>query len=168
MRWFKWFKWDGLNIFFVVQYNRCFKNFWGSAKIHLKMEKNCKDFESSIFLEAQKYYFAFESRLHSFFFFWNGHICRVVSTLPNVVKINIENNNVVLTLSNVVQFNVETHNVVSTFLTVVNFNVDEHNVVSTLIWRCATSRRHIDLKATLNRRWNVCWVWRYFEDIWFF
>ena len=27
------------------------------------MEKNCKDFESSIFLEAQKYYFAFESRL---------------------------------------------------------------------------------------------------------
>ena len=155
MRWFKWFKWDGLNIFFVVQYNRCFKNFWGSAKIPLKMEKNCKDFESSIFLEAQKYYFAFESRLHSFFFF-------------DFSKINIENNSVVLTLSNVVQFNVEIHNVVSTFLTVVNFNVDAHNVVSTLIWRCATSRRHIDLKATLNRRWNVCWVWRYFEDIWFF
>ena len=102
------------------------------------------------------------------FFFWNGHICRVVSTLSNVVKINVENKNVVLTLSNVVQFNVQIHNVVSTLLTVVNFNVDAHNVVSTLIWRCATSQRHIELKAMLNRRWNVCCVWRYFEGIWFF
>ena len=48
--------------------------------------------------------------------------------------------------------------VVSTWLNVVNFNVDVHNVVSTLIWHCVTSRRHINLKATLNRRWNVCWV----------
>ena len=90
-------------------------------------------------------------------FFLNGHIRNVVSTLPNVVKIDVENDNVVSTLSNVVQFNVEKHNVVSTLFYVVNFNVDIHNVVSTLIWRCATSRRHINLKATLNRRWNVCW-----------
>ena len=75
-----------------------------------------------------------------FVFLWNDHIRNVVSTLPNVVKIDVENDNVVSTLSNVVQFNVE-----------------KHNVVSTLIWRCATSRRHINLKATLNRRWNVCW-----------
>ena len=60
-------------------------------------------------------------------------------------------------LSNV-QFNVETHNVVSTLLNVVDFNVDVRNVVSTLIWRCATSRRHINLKATMNQCWNVCWV----------
>ena len=41
---------------------------------------------------------------------------------------------------------------------VVKFNVDVHNVVLTLIWRCAMSRRHINLKSnTLNRRWNVCW-----------
>ena len=73
-------------------------------------------------------------------FFWNGHIRNVVSTLPNVVKIDVENDNVVSTLSNVVQFNVEIH-----------------NVFSTLIWRCATSRRHINLKSTLNRLWNVCW-----------
>ena len=73
-------------------------------------------------------------------FFPNGHIRNVVSTLPNVVKIDVENDNVVSTLSNVVQFNVE-----------------KHNVVSTLIWRCVTSRRHINLKTTLNRRWNVCW-----------
>ena len=91
-------------------------------------------------------------------FFPNGHICNVVSTSPNVVKIDVENDNIVSTLSNVVQFNVEIYNVVSTLLNVVNFNVDVHNVVSTLIWRCATSRRHINLKTTLNRRWNVCWV----------
>ena len=32
------------------------------------------------------------------------------------------------------------------------------NVISTLIWNCATSQRHINLKTTLKRRWNVCWV----------
>ena len=90
-----------------------------------------ENFESSIFFEAQKYYFAFESRLN--FFFSNGHILNVVSTLPNVVKINVENDNVVSTLSNVVQFNVEKQNIVSTLFYVVKLNVDVHNVVSTLI-----------------------------------
>ena len=66
-------------------------------------------------------------------FFLNGHIRNVISTLPNVVKIDVENENVVSALSNIVQFNVEMHNVVSTLLNVVNFNVDVHNVVSTLI-----------------------------------
>ena len=83
-----------------------------------------------MFLEAQKYYFAFESRL---IFFSNDHICNVVSTLLNVLKIDIENDNVVSTLSNVVQFNVKIHNVVSTLLNVANFNGDVHIVVSTLI-----------------------------------
>ena len=83
-------------------------------------------------------------------FFSNGYIRNVVSTLYNVVKINIENDNVVSTLSNVVQINVEIDNVDSTLLNVVNFNVDVHNVVSTLIWRCATSRCHINLK----QRWT--------------
>ena len=94
------------------------------------MGKIEEDFQSSIFLEAQKYYFAFESRLN---FFSNGHIRNVVSTLPNVVKIDIENDNIVSTLSNVVQFNLEIHNVASTLMNVVNFNVDVHNVVSMLI-----------------------------------
>ena len=93
-----------------------------------------------------------------YIFFSNGHIRNVVSTLPNVVKIDVENDNVVSTLSNVVQFNVEKHNVVSTLFYVVNFNVDIHNIVSTLNWRCATSQRHINPKTTLNRRWNVYWV----------
>ena len=90
-------------------------------------------------------------------FFWNGHIHNVVSTLPNVLKIDIENDNVFSTLSNVVQFNVEIDNVVSTLLNVVNHNVDVHIVFSTLIWRCATSRRPTNLKTTLSRRWHVCW-----------
>ena len=96
-----------------------------------------KNVESNIFFEVQKYYFVFKSRL---IFFSNGHIRNVVSTLPNVVKIDVEK-----------------HNVVSTLFYVVNFNVDIHNVVSTLIWRCAMSRCHINLKTTLNRRCNACW-----------
>ena len=107
---------EALQIFF---YKSLLK--WGKIEEH---------FDFSIFLEAQKYYFAFESRLN---FFSNGHIPNVFLTLPNVVKIDVENDNVVLTMSNVVQFNVEIQNVVSTLLNVVNFNVDVHKVVSTLI-----------------------------------
>ena len=66
-------------------------------------------------------------------FFSNGHIRNAVSTLSNVVKIDVENDNVVLTFSNVVQFNLEIYNIVSTLLYVVNFNVDVRNIVSTLI-----------------------------------
>ena len=94
------------------------------------MRKTEEDFESRIFFEAQKDYFGFELR---FIFFPNGHIHNVISTLPNVVKIDVENDNVVSTLSSVVQFNVEIHNGVSTLLNFANFNVDVHNVVSTLI-----------------------------------
>ena len=90
-------------------------------------------------------------------FFWNGHIRNVISTLLNVAKIDVENDNVVSAFSNVVQFNVKIHNSVPTLLNVVNISVGVRNVVSTLIWRCATSQRHINLKATLNRHWNVCW-----------
>ena len=72
-----------------------------------------------MFLEAQKYIYIFS----------NGHIRNVVSTLPKVVKIDVENDNVASTLSNVVQFNFKIHNVVSTLLNVVNFNVNVHNVV---------------------------------------
>ena len=85
------------------------------------MGKNEEHFEASIFFEAQKNYFVFESRL----FLKNGHVRNAVSTLPNVVKIDVENNYIVSTLSNAVQFNVKKDSVIS-------FNVDVHNVVSTL------------------------------------
>ena len=133
------------------------RNFWGSAKIPiqitLKMGKIEEDCESSIFFEAQKYYFVFESRLN-IFFKWS--IRNVVSTLPKIVKIDVENDNVVSTLTNVVQFNVEKQNIVSMLLNVLNLNVDVNNVVSTLIWCCAMLRLHINLKTTLDQRWNVC------------
>ena len=95
-------------------------------------------------------------------FFSNGHIRNVVSTLPNDVKVDVENDNVVSMLSN---FNVEIQNVVSILLNVLNYNIDVHNVVSTVILRCATSRRQINLKTTLNRRWNICWVGYNDDDI---
>ena len=81
--------------------------------------------------------------------FSNGHIHNIVWTLSNVVKIYVENDNVVSTVSNIVQMNVEMDNVDLTLFNVVNFSVDVHTVVSTLIWRCVTSRRHINLKTML-------------------
>ena len=84
-------------------------------KFLIKWGTNEKNVESSIFFEAQKYYFVFDSRFNFFFFFSNGPI-HVVAMLPNVVKIDVENDNVVLTFSNLVQFNVEKHNVVSTLI----------------------------------------------------
>ena len=72
-----------------------------------------KNVESNIFFEVQKYYFVFESKL---ILFSNGHIRNVVSTFPNVVNIDVENDNVVSTLFYVVNFNVDIHNVVSTLI----------------------------------------------------
>ena len=95
----------------------------------------------------------FFSRL-SFLFFSNGHIHNIVSTLPNVVKINVENDNVVSTLCNIVQINVEIDNVDTILFNVANFIVNVRKVVSTLIWHCATSWCHINLKRLLKIHWN--------------
>ena len=66
----------------------------------------------------------------SFQLFGNGHIHNVVSTLINVVKLNVENNSIV---STVVFINVEIDNVDLALFNIVNFNVDIHNFASTLI-----------------------------------
>ena len=68
----------------------------------------------------------------SFQLFENGHINNVVSTLINVMKLDLEND-VVLTLPNVVNMNVEISKVDSTLFNVVNFNFNIRNVASTLI-----------------------------------
>ena len=56
-------------------------------KFLLKWGKNEEDFESMIFFGAQKYNFVFECRLK--FSFSSGHIRNIVSTLSNVVKIDV-------------------------------------------------------------------------------
>ena len=72
-----------------------------------------------------------QSRVY-LFIFSNDHIHNVVSTLPNIVKIDIENDSTVSTLSSVVRINVEIVNVDSTLFNVPNFYVDVRDVVSTL------------------------------------
>ena len=142
------------SIFDVLRFFEALQMFF--YKFLLKWGKNEEKCWVQHIIWSSKILFCFW--IEAYIFFSNGHIRNVVSTLSSVVKIDVENNNIVSTLSNVVQFNVEKCNVVSTLFYVVNFNADIHNIAATLIWRCATSRRHINLKTTLNRRWNVCWV----------
>ena len=146
-------KWDGLNIVLVIQYIPCFKNF-AALQIFfyiflLKWRIKWRKFSAQRILWSSKILFCFWIEA-SFLFFRNSHIHNAVSTLPNVVKIYVEDGSVVSTLSNVVQINAEMDNVDATSFSIVIFDVDIHNVVSKLIWRCGTSWRHINLK----QRWS--------------
>ena len=105
-----------------------------------------KNSEFSVF--NPKWFFSFPFR--------NGHFHNVVSSLNNVVKLEVEKDNVVSMLFNVAHINGEIRNVDSTLFGIVNSNVEIHNVTSTLIWGCTTSWRHINQKTTLKQRWNVC------------
>ena len=106
-----------------------------------------KNVESNIFCEVQKYYFVFESR--PIFFFQMLIFATLFRRCPTLKMTTLFRCCLALfssTLKNTTSFYV------------VNFNVDIHKVVSTLIRRCVTLRRHINLKTTLNRRSDVCWV----------
>ena len=76
---------------------------------------------SHLFFEAQKCFCSFQ-------LLENGHIHNFDSKLINVMKLDVENNNIASTLSNIANINVEIDNVDLTL-----FNVDMHNVFLTLI-----------------------------------
>ena len=82
----------------------------------------------------------------SFFFFGNKHFHDVVSTLINILKLDVDKDNVFSTLPKVVCISVEIHNVDSTLYVLVNPNVEIHHVVSTMVWHW-----HI---STKRQRWN--------------
>ena len=148
MRWCKYTFW----------YIRCLKNFWGSANILLQIPpKMGKMKKSSAYSLKLKNIILFLNR--GLFFFSNGHNHNVFRWYQKLWKSTLKMatlfRHCVTLFNSTLKYKAL---FVSTLLSVANYNVDVHNVVSTLIWCYATSRRHINLKTRLNRRWNVCWV----------
>ena len=64
-------------------------------KFLLKWEKMKKILSPAYSFKLKNIILFLNRVLTSFFFFSNGHIRNVVSTLPNVVKIDVENDSVV-------------------------------------------------------------------------
>ena len=77
--------------------------------IPLKRENKVKKILSPAYSLKLKNIILFLNRglIFIIIFFSNGRIHNFVLTLPNVVKIYVENDNIVSTLANVVQVNVE-------------------------------------------------------------
>ena len=143
-------KWDGLNIVLVIHYITCPKNFT-ALQIFLnifllKWKKKWRKFWAQCILLSSKILFHFWIKAWFLFFF---QMVIFTTLWKSTLKMALFRR--CLTLFKSTLFN-------STLFNVVNFNVDVHNVISTLIWRCVTSRCHINPKTTLKRRWNVCWV----------
>ena len=115
-------KWNGYNVVRVIQLSRVSRTFaalqilffifllkWGIKWTRFwnsswNIEFSIFNFKCFLF-EAQKYFVALKS---SFIFqiCTSGHIDSVISTLVNIVKLDIENDNVVWRLSNVVNTNI--------------------------------------------------------------
>ena len=149
---------------------RCFKIFCSFANILLHIPDKMgdqvkKNFESTVF---NLHNVSLKLKNITLLLPWDllilFHMVIFTTTFPNIVKINVENDNVVFALSIVVQINVEANNIDSTLFNVINSNVEIDNVdstlfdvlksnvdipsvVSMLIWCCAMSRRHINLKT---------------------
>ena len=114
-----------------------------------KILSSCSNFDFIEFkflclFRAQKYFIGHEIYFSTFWFSWYSH---VVSTLANVIKIGVENDNILLTLSNI---KAEIHNIDSILFNVVNLSVDVYIIISTLIWRYPTLRPYINLATMLN------------------
>lgn len=60
-------------------------------------------------------------------------LTNVTSTLPNIVKLDVENGKVISTLRIIVQNKVGINNVDSTLIDIVNFNAEVQSVILTLI-----------------------------------
>ena len=80
--------------FYIVSFMFPFIFNWSQSKA-----SNANQMSHSSF-EAQNFFCSFQ-------LFKNGHIHNVVSTLINVMKLDVENNSIVLTLSNVININVK-------------------------------------------------------------
>ena len=93
----------------------------------------------------------------SFFFFQMVLFATLFRRFPTLWKSTLKMTTLFRPCLTFFKSTLKKRHVVSTLFNVVNFNVDVHNVVSMLIWLCATSRRHINLKTMLNRRWNIYW-----------
>ena len=94
-------KWDGVNIFFVIQYIRCFKNFCGCQIFFYIFLLKLGNKMNSLKI---KYIILFLTR-GLIFIFSNGHIHNVVSTSPNIVKNYVENEPFPMNLSEYFTFN---------------------------------------------------------------
>ena len=137
-------KWDGLNILFFILHLRRFKNLWGSAnvllQIPLKTWKKWRKCWVQHILWSWQILFCFS--IEVYFLLKNGRIKTLFRRCPTLLKSTLK----IATLFR-------------SCLTLFNSTLkNAHNVALMLIWRCAKSRRHINLKTMLNRRWNVCWV----------
>ena len=117
-----------------------------SVMKELKWGKNEEKYWIQHILWSSKILFCFWINACVFFFFkWSySQRCWSYSMLPNIVKIDVENNNIVSTLPTLFSSTLKN----TTLFYVVNFNVDIHNVDLTLC-NVATSYQPENVEPTL-------------------
>ena len=125
---------------FFLKWERKRRRLWNSGWTLEWSISSCKSF----LCEAQIYYLTL---------FGNGHTHNLVSTLPNVVKIDVENGNVVSTFSQRFFINVKTNSVDLTLFDVVNtqrsHTQPKDNVEKTLKSLLGKQLSHISLAVAV-------------------